>query len=246
MHRPVSVVTTSQVTEKDDSHIFKVIDVCMFWCSINSAHTLLTKGKLVPSAWCFRPPFKVPKSSLDVILWKFGDDKGGGSWKLVVNPVNLLENPQSVRHVQRMHVASCKVNLNVQVTIIRNTSVLHHRHQPQALIQTSGGVVSTYMHVSETICHFLIRQQSCKCRFFSFVVKRMLLMYNTDEEQCDKIKFVADMDAVLSTLTLEIPVVTISWPETRVKLTRYQLAGVFAGELSRVSGQLCRATGRIC
>ena len=39
------------------------------------------------------------------------------------------------------------------------------------------------------------------------------------------------MDAVLSTLTLEISVVTTSWPETRVKLIRYQLAGVFAGDL---------------
>ena len=34
-----------------------------------------------------------------MILWKFGADKGDGSWKLIGNPVNV-ENPQSVRHAQ--------------------------------------------------------------------------------------------------------------------------------------------------
>lgn len=34
-----------------------------------------------------------------MILWKFSADKGGGSWKFIVNPVNV-DKPQSLSHVQ--------------------------------------------------------------------------------------------------------------------------------------------------
>ena len=66
---------------------------------MNSACTLSSQEKLVPSKRRFRSPFKLENNIRDVILWKFGADKGGGSWKLIGNPVNV-DNPQSVRHVQ--------------------------------------------------------------------------------------------------------------------------------------------------
>ena len=37
-----------------------------------------------------------------MILWKFSADKGGGSWKFILNPVNV-DKPQSLRHVQPIY-----------------------------------------------------------------------------------------------------------------------------------------------
>lgn len=99
-----SVVDMTRVTKKDGGHISRAIKVGVmtvrpFECVLNSTYTLLGQGKLLPSKRRFRSPFKLEDHIRDVILWKFGADKGGGSWKLIGNPVNV-ENPQSVRHVQ--------------------------------------------------------------------------------------------------------------------------------------------------
>ena len=122
IHR--SVVTMSRVTKKDGGHISRaiqvgVINVRPFETIVNSAHTLLSKGKLFPSIARFHNPFQVPELVEDVVLYKFGADKGGGSWKLFGNPVNV-QHPQSVRNVQpiceftvndshasQMHFAAC-------------------------------------------------------------------------------------------------------------------------------------------
>ena len=44
-------------------------------------------------------PEKIPSNIRYVVLFKFAADKGGGSWKLVLHPVNV-EDLQSLRHVQ--------------------------------------------------------------------------------------------------------------------------------------------------
>ena len=102
IHR--SVVTMSRVTKKDGGQISRAIQVGVitvrpFETIVNSAHTLLSEGKLLPSIARFHNPFQVPESVEDVILYKFGADKGGGSFKLIGNPVNV-QHPQSVRNVQ--------------------------------------------------------------------------------------------------------------------------------------------------
>ena len=68
-------------------------------CVLNSAGELLKHDAMVPSADRFRCPGIKPSNIKDVILFKFSGDKGGGSFKLLVNPVNV-EHPQSLRHVQ--------------------------------------------------------------------------------------------------------------------------------------------------
>ena len=143
-----------------------------FECVLNSTYTLLGQGKLLPSKRRFRSPFKLEDHIRDVILWKFGADKGGGLWKLIGNPVNV-ENPQSVRHVQpiceftannsrenmsagffykgspcksdiediihrRCILLHVRVESQTEVAIVKNTSLRHHRHKPQALTQDYG------------------------------------------------------------------------------------------------------------
>ena len=68
-------------------------------CVLNCAGRLLKNDALVPSANRFQCPGSQPSNIKDVILVKFSGDKGGGSFKLIMNPVNV-EHPQSLRHVQ--------------------------------------------------------------------------------------------------------------------------------------------------
>jgi len=68
-------------------------------CVLNSAGELLKHDAMVPSADRFRCPGIKPSNIKDVILFKFSGDKGGGSFKLLINPVNV-KHPQSLRHVQ--------------------------------------------------------------------------------------------------------------------------------------------------
>ena len=42
---------------------------------------------------------RIPNNISDVVLYKIAGDKGGGSFKLTINPVNV-QHPQSLRHVQ--------------------------------------------------------------------------------------------------------------------------------------------------
>ena len=76
-----------------------VISIRPSECILNSVAALLKHDTLVPSANRFRCPGIKPSNIKDVLLFKFSADKGGGSWKLIVNPVNV-EHPQSLRHVQ--------------------------------------------------------------------------------------------------------------------------------------------------
>ena len=68
-------------------------------CVLNSAGELLKYDALLPSANRFRCPGIKPSNIKDVVLFKVAGDKGGGSFKLLINPVNV-EHPQSLRHVQ--------------------------------------------------------------------------------------------------------------------------------------------------
>ena len=79
--------------------IVGVITVRPFECVVNSAHTLMQHGELLPLKRRFRFPGKLPDHVKDVILWKISADKGGGSWKMIMNPINV-ESPQSLNHVQ--------------------------------------------------------------------------------------------------------------------------------------------------
>ena len=56
-------------------------------------------------------------------------------------------------------------------------------------------------------------------------------MYNTDEQQFDKIKFIGNMTVFLVTLTLKSPIITDYRPETWFERIQYQLACIFAGDL---------------
>ena len=98
------VVTMYRETKQDGGSIKRAIPVGVVTVRpteaiVNSTHTLLSEGKLLPSIKRFKPPFHVPDSVEDVILIKFGMDKGGGSVKLICSPVNV-QHPQSVRNVQ--------------------------------------------------------------------------------------------------------------------------------------------------
>ena len=57
---------------------------------------------LLDSKKRFRSLVNLPANVNDVILWKFSAYKGGGSWKFLVNPVNV-EKPQSLRHLQPIY-----------------------------------------------------------------------------------------------------------------------------------------------
>ena len=70
-----------------------------FECILNPVSSLLSKGTLLPLARRFCKPPNVPLGVRDVLLWNYSADKGGGSWKLLVNPVNV-QSPQSLRQVQ--------------------------------------------------------------------------------------------------------------------------------------------------
>ena len=98
------VVTMYRETKQDGGSIKRAIPVGVVTVRpteaiVNSTHTLLSEGKLLPSIKRFKPPFHVPDAVEDVILFKFGMDKGGGSVKLICSPVNV-QHPQSVRNVQ--------------------------------------------------------------------------------------------------------------------------------------------------
>ena len=99
-----SVVDMTRETKKGGTTISRKIKVGVITirpkeCVLNSAGELLKNDTFVPSANRFQCPGVIPSNIKDVILFKFSGDKGGGSWKLIVNPVNV-EHPQSLRHVQ--------------------------------------------------------------------------------------------------------------------------------------------------
>ena len=84
-----------------------VVTIRLFELILNSAQSLLQNKTLLESKKGFRSPIKLPANARDMILWKFSANKGGGSWKFIVNPVNV-EKPQSLRHVQPV----CKFTAN--------------------------------------------------------------------------------------------------------------------------------------
>ena len=84
-------MTRATKTKKRRSHISTKIHVGVMTirpveCNLNSVYSLLKRGKLIQSSRRFRYPFRRPDSIHNMILWKFGADQGGGSWKLIVNP----------------------------------------------------------------------------------------------------------------------------------------------------------------
>ena len=114
-----------------------------------------------------------------------------------------------------------EVNGHTQVASQR-----HHRHRPQFLTKMYG--CRTYTPVAQQAPY------SFDDRVGSFdfnCVRRIFLMYNTKEQQFDKIKFVGDIGEVLSTLTLKTPIVTMYRPEMSIQIIQYQLAGIFVGDL---------------
>ena len=68
-------------------------------CVLNSAGKLLRHDALVPLANRFSCPGIKPSNTKDVVLFKVAADKGGVSFKLLIEPVNV-EHPQSLQHVQ--------------------------------------------------------------------------------------------------------------------------------------------------
>ena len=64
-------------------------------CVLNSVGELLRHNALVPSANRFCCLGIKPSNIKDVVLFKVSDNKGGSSFKLLINPVNV-EHPQSL------------------------------------------------------------------------------------------------------------------------------------------------------
>lgn len=135
-----TVVDIGRVTKKNGSHISRKIQVGVvtirpFECIYNSAGSLLRHGMMLPLATRFRRPRNVPPNVRNVLLWKFSADKGGWSWEMLINPVNV-KRPQSLCHVQPI----CKFTANdsranMEATIFHDGSackadmedVLHRR-----------------------------------------------------------------------------------------------------------------------
>ena len=92
----------TRVTKKGGTKISRkirvgVVTVRPFESIINCSASLLEKGKLVPSSMRFK--LHIPPDTEDVFLVKFSADKGGGSCKFLVNPINV-KCPQSIKHVR--------------------------------------------------------------------------------------------------------------------------------------------------
>ena len=122
-----TVVAMTRVTKKNGSHISRnihvgVMTVSPFECILTSAGALLEHGRLLPSSKRFHYPFKKPDNIHDVILWKFSADKGGGSWKLIMNPVNI-KHPQSLRHVRVIcEFSACDTRENLTAGFFNESS----------------------------------------------------------------------------------------------------------------------------
>lgn len=76
-----------------------VVVVCSFGCVLNTVFTLMSHDHLLPLSRRFRYSFQTSDHISSVILWKLSADKGGGSWRLWINPINV-KHQQHLRHVQ--------------------------------------------------------------------------------------------------------------------------------------------------
>ena len=263
MHR--FVATMYRVTKQGDGCIKRAIQVGVVTIRpteaiANSAQTLLSEGKLLPSIKQFKPPFEVPNSVEDVILIKFGMDKGGGSVKLICSPVNV-EHPQSVRHVQpiceftandtRENMAAAFFNDNspgkkdIESVVHRRCMLLHvqiNGHTQVAIVQNTNdrhnrrrphALTKTYgRRTYEPSAEQPPYNFDDRIGKFDFSsVTRINLMYNKREQQFDKLAFVGNQDQVMATLTLKAPIVTPYLPDMTVSIHQYLLAGIFVGDL---------------
>ena len=98
------VVDMTRVTKKGGTTIERkihvgVVTVHPYEIMTNVLASLLEKGKLLPSSKRFKLPCNIPANTEDVVLWKIAADKGGGSFKLLINAINV-ECPQSLKHVR--------------------------------------------------------------------------------------------------------------------------------------------------
>ena len=98
------VVEMNRETKKGGSTISRKIKVGVITirpkeCVLKSAGELLRRDALVPSANRFCCPGIKPSNIKDSVLIKVAGEKGGGVFKLLINPVNV-EHHQSLRHVQ--------------------------------------------------------------------------------------------------------------------------------------------------
>merc|ERR1712086_137139 len=88
------VVDMSRVIKKGGNIITRnikvgVITIHPYECILNSFASLLRSGALLPSEKRFMKMGQIPNNISDVVLYKIAGDKGGGSFKLTINPVNV-------------------------------------------------------------------------------------------------------------------------------------------------------------
>ena len=88
------VADMTKVTRTGNTKVFRkiqvgVVKISPIECIINSSSSLVKTGTLLPSQRRFKTPVAIPAHVTDMILWKFSADKGGGSWKFIVNPGNV-------------------------------------------------------------------------------------------------------------------------------------------------------------
>ena len=76
-----------------------VVKISPFERLMNQVDLLIHHGQLLPSNRRLRYLRNILDHVTGVILWKFSADKGGGSWKFLMNTINV-EHPQSLKHVQ--------------------------------------------------------------------------------------------------------------------------------------------------
>ena len=130
-------------------------------CALNSTGELPRHDALVPSANQFCCPGIKPSNMKDVVLFKVTGNKCGGSFKLLINLVNV-EHPQSLRHVQSPQKAP-----NGQ-PYLHKSATLHSLFSQEKII-CSGALFSSFFHICKTYfqsCHF--RYSSTHILMFNF------------------------------------------------------------------------------
>ena len=259
-----SVIDMSRVIKKGGTVIARqikvgVVTIRPFECILNSTSSLLNSGGLLPSERRFRRQGNIPSNISDVIMWKFSADKGGGSWKLIVNPVNV-EHPQSLRHVQPIcEFTAPDSRENMAAAMFHEGSpcrqemedIMHRRcvllylkvgeQMEVALVKNTNtrhhrakphALPKEYQVRLHHNCEegaATLEQRVAKVDFT--LVKAILLMYNTTQQRFDKIKFEDERQQSLGELTLKRGIACGPHQTMQVTMVQYLLAGLFTGDL---------------
>ena len=240
-----------------------VITIRPFECILNGALSLFTSGTFLPSAERFDCPGIIPANIDDVMLWKIAGDKGAGSFKLILNTINV-KCPQSLRHVQpiceftapdtRENLAAamfhagnpCKQDME---DLLHRRCVLFH---VQCAGQVAIGLVRNtgkrhHRHRPEQLPKgYEIRRydpgEDATTTWLERVtsvdfgsVAKTLLMYNNKVHKFDKVAFEDENKRNIGSFTLPNGIPWVPPLQPKPVLRHYLLAGLFTGDLEFLS-----------